>query len=294
MTHAATLSAITLACAVHGAANAQRVDARIQEVRYDPQAVVTVNVKRGVVTDLEFEPGETITDVASGLGGDCNKPDTSWCVATQLGARHVFVKPKSNAAAPNNLAVVTDRRSYSFRLVVLPDQDTREPVYRVVMSTPRPEPAIAPPRPLGPIGPSPAELIRMRLGAAPVPANGNYSIAEGKLSEDIVPTLVYDDGRFTYLRFPNNREVPAVFHVQQDGRETMVNARMENDLLVVDRVSRQLMLRAGSAVIGVFNEAFDLDGVPPSKGTTAPGVERTLRSAPISDTLPRHESGGPT
>jgi type IV secretion system protein VirB9 len=54
---------------------------------------------------------------------------------------------------------------------------------------------------------------------------------------------------------------------------------MEDDLLVVDRVSRRLMLRAGSAVVGVWNEAFDLDGVPPDLGTTVPGVQRTFKAA---------------
>jgi type IV secretion system protein VirB9 len=108
--------------------------------------------------------------------------------------------------------------------------------------------------------------------------NTNYSIAEGTGSQDIVPTLIFDDGRFTYLRFPGNREVPAVFHVLGDGSETLVNARMEDDLLVVDRVSRRLMLRAGSAVVGVWNEAFDLDGAPPGGGTTVPGVQRVLKA----------------
>ena len=117
---------------------------------------------------------------------------------------------------------------------------------------------------------------------APQPVNSSYSIAQGKGSEDIVPTLVFDDGRFTYLRFPNNREVPAIFHVLPDGSETVVNARMEGDLLVADRVSRRLMLRAGSAVVGVWNDAFDLDGVAPSNGTTVSGVDRALKSTPTS------------
>jgi type IV secretion system protein VirB10 len=95
--------------------------------------------------------------------------------------------------------------------------------------------------------------------------NSHYSIAEGSASQDIVPTLVFDDGRFTYIRFPGNREVPAVFHVLPDGSETLVNTRMEDDLLVVDRVSRRLMLRAGQAVVGVWNEAFD-SGWRPSLG----------------------------
>lgn len=108
--------------------------------------------------------------------------------------------------------------------------------------------------------------------------NTSYSIAEGKGSEDILPTLVFDDGRFTYFKFPGNREIPAVFNVLGDGSETLVNSRMEDDLLVVDRVGRRLMLRAGSAVVGVWNEAFDIDGIPPGDGTTVPGVQRQLKA----------------
>jgi len=272
----------------HQAAAQDVPDPRLKEVWYDPQSVVTVFVKRGIVTDIVLDANEAITDVASGLGADCGKPDSSWCVAAQPGGRHLFVKPKSTAGAANNIAVVTDRRTHSFRFVVLADRDARQPVYRLSVKAATPAPitpapsvpmaslAVAEPSPL-----SPAELVRERLTAAPQPVNSSYSIAEGKGSEDIVPTLVFDDGRFTYLRFPNNREVPAVFHVLPDGSETVVNARMEGDLLVADRVSRRLMLRAGSAVVGVWNDAFDLDGVPPSNGTTVSGVDRSLKSSPV-------------
>ena len=125
---------------------------------------------------------------------------------------------------------------------------------------------------------TPQQVVTERLQSKPQVLNSSYSIAEGDASEDIVPALIFDDGRFTYLRFPGNREVPAVFHVLGDGSETLVNARMEDDLLVVDRVSRRLMLRAGSAVVAVWNDAFDLDGVPPERGTTVPGVRRTLKA----------------
>ena len=264
-------------------------DPRLREVYYDPQSVVTVFVKRGVVTDIVLDANEAITDVASGIGADCSKPDSSWCVAAQPGGRHLFVKPKSTAGAPNNIAVVTDRRTHSFRFVVLADRDARQPAYRlsVKVAPPAPQPSPLPSLPIAAllIDPAPlsaAELVKERLTAAPQPLNSSYSIAEGKGSEDIVPTLVFDDGRFTYLKFPNNREVPALFHVLPDGSETVVNARMEGDLLVVDRVSRRLMLRAGSAVVGVWNDAFDLDGLAPSNGTTVTGVDRALRAAPAS------------
>ena len=50
---------------------------------------------------------------------------------------------------------------------------------------------------------------------------------------------------------------------------------MEDDLLVADRVSRRLMLRAGSAVVGVWNEGpSNSMASPPVGGTTVPGVQR--------------------
>lgn len=267
-------------------------DPRLREVVYDPGAVVTVPVKRGVVTHVVLDAREAITEVAAGLGGDCAKADAAWCIAAQPGGRHLYVKPKSTASAPNTLAVVTDQRMHSFRFVVLGDGDARSPIYRLVVKAPV-APSITSPRSIpdqaallqaltqaapAPPAPNPRQIVEERLQAKPQVLNASYSVAEGKASEDIVPTMVYDDGRFTYLKFPGNREVPAVFHVLGDGSETLLNARMEDDVLVVDRVSRRLMLRAGSAVVGVWNDAYDLDGVPPQQGTTVPGVRRQMRT----------------
>ena len=271
----------------------EKSDPRLREVVYDANAVVTVPVKRGMVTLVEFDPGEVIAEVAVGQGGDCSKPDAAWCVAAQPGGRHLYVKAKSAANAPNNLAVVTDRRSHALRFVVLPDGDRQPPVYRLAIRSPKPAMiALSPGQkelaalanlPPIPAPPTAQQIVAERLAAKPTVLNTQYSLAEGSGSTDIVPTLVYDDGRFTYLRFPGNREVPAVFHVLGDGSETLVNARMEDDTLVVDRVSRRLMLRAGSAVVGIWNEAFDLEGSPAKGSTTVPGVQRVLKTdAPAS------------
>ena len=285
-TRIARMAAVSLAAAWMLNASAQQTDPRLREVWYDPNTVVTVPVKRGVVTHIMLDEQESITEVGSGLGADCTKLEASWCIAAQAGGRNIFVKPKTAASSPNNLAVVTDKHSHAFRFIVLAEGDPRSPTYRLRVRTPvlrTARPARTPPDlqssvPIPrPQVPSAEELIAERMNVAPDVINSDYSIAEGQQSGDILPTLIFDDGRFTYLRFPNNREVPAVFHILGDGSETLVNTRMEGDLLVVDRVSRRLMLRAGSAVIGVWNEAFDIDGVPPKAATTVNGVERVLR-----------------
>ena len=291
-------------------------DPLIREIRYDPNAVVTLPVKRGVVTHLLLAPDEAITDVATGLGADCSRAEASWCIAAQLGGHQVFIKPKSTASGPNTLAIATDKRIHTMRLVLLGDGDRREPLYRLQILPPRsaaPDPSrsssatgrlqaaqwfpdLTPLAELdgrddadpaiGAGSPNNTPSLEDRLNTPPRVRNARYSLSEGKASQDIVPTAVWDDGRFTYFRFPNNREVPAVFHILPDGNETVVNARMEGDLLAIDRVSRHLVLRAGSAVIGIWNDAFDLDGVPAQGGTTVSGVRRTLKPIPSASPAP--------
>lgn len=289
---------LVLAAATAGAATAG--DPRLREASYDPHGVVTVPVKRGVVTLVVLGADEAISEVGAGLGSDCTKPEAAWCVAAQPGGRTLFVKPKSAAGAANNLAVVTDRRIHNLRFVILADGDATQPIYRLVITPPSApaaarvvrQPPVAPPLlPPGPLPPSPAQVVAERLQAKPAVMNTQYSVAEGQGADDIVPDLVFDDGRFTYLRFPGNREVPAVFHVLGDGTEALANTRMEDDLLVVDRVSRRLVLRAGSAVVGLWNDAFDIDGVPPAMGTTVPGVQRVLKA---DQAPPAHGSKGAT
>jgi type IV secretion system protein VirB9 len=300
-----------LATALAIAAEPPNVDPRLREVTYDARTVVTVPVKRGVVTLVMLDADEVITEVAAGLGGDCAKADAVWCIAAQAGGRNVFVKAKSGASAANNVTVITDRRSHAFRFVVLSDNDPKWPVYRLVVRTPAlptktnasatstalalrdVAPLLAlPAMPPLPPQPTPQQVIAERLLTQPQVVNANYALAEGKASADIVPTLVFDDGRFTYFRFGGQRDVPAVFHVLGDGSETLVNTRMEDDLLVVDRVSRRLMLRAGNAVVGVWNEAFDLDTTAPlassGDGTTVPGVQRLLK---VDATSTRQRAG---
>jgi type IV secretion system protein VirB9 len=297
----ANLPAQLLACAVvgwmatpeHSMANPVAADPRLREVVYDPHAVITVPVKRGVVTLIVLDDDEALVDVAAGLGGDCSKPEAAWCVAAQPGSRYLYVKPKSMALAANTLAVVTDRRTHALRLTVLADTDPKPPVYRLTIKAPPRNPATSRPPardlallaelqavPPAPRPPAPQAVVAQRLQAGPQVLNAQYALAEGTASQDILPTLVFDDGRFTYLRLPGQRPLPAVFEVLGDGSEAWVNTRMEDDLLVVDRVARRFMLRAGTAVVGLWNEGFDLEGTATREGTTVSGVQRVLKGDP--------------
>ena len=259
-------------------------DPRVREVLYDGTSVITINVRRGVATEIDLEPGESIAFAATGYGSDCEarEAESSWCIAAIPGEHVVFVKPRTHAAGENNLQVVTTNgHSYSFVFALLGKSDRREPVHRLAVHLPKPPPPVVPATATTSLPqiatPTAAQLVAERLSAVPKVANSAYSVAVGKGSADIVPSLVFDDGRFTYFRFPGNREIPAVFERASDGIESMVNTEMEADLLRVDRVGRQFYLRMGNQAVRVWNDAFDINGRPPMGGTTVEGVERATR-----------------
>ena len=65
----------SMATGLFAQANPKTGDPRLRDVVYDPAAVVTVPVKRGMVTLVVLAQDEVITEVAAGQGGDCSKAD---------------------------------------------------------------------------------------------------------------------------------------------------------------------------------------------------------------------------
>ncbi|MFL9989181.1 TrbG/VirB9 family P-type conjugative transfer protein, partial [Paraburkholderia sediminicola] len=184
-----------------------------------------------------------------------------------------YLKPQL-AAHDSNLEIRTDRRSYSFDLVVLPLKarfGNHDEMYRVTFNYPDEMKAQA-------HAETAAEIVAQRLAQTPVVRSSRYSMQVMPHSDDISPTAAWDDGRFTYIRIPDNRRIPAIFRVADDGTESAVDRHMEDDTIVVHEVAKRFVLRLGDEVVGIWNDAYDTDGVPPHDGTTVMGVKRVLRS----------------
>jgi len=263
-----------LAVAITGSPAQAGADPRIREMSYDAAAVVTLPVNAGITTLVQFGSGEHVESVGAGQGAACDRPADPWCVTWPANAGFLYVRPRPRASAALSLAVVTDRHAYS---LVFEPRSAGLTVHRLVFTYPPVEPVAAViPAVAVPLV-SNKELVAGRFQVAPVPLNANYSIAFGEASEDLRPALAFDDGRFTYLKWPGNREIPAVFEIRADGTQMLANARMQGELMVVDRIARGLMLRSGSAVASIRNEAFDAQGIAPVAGTSVLGVERQAR-----------------
>ena len=238
------------------------MDTRIRAIEYVPDNVITVPVSKAVVTRITLERGEKIIAAATGVPSKCDSDQNVWCVVADNDANEIWVKPKAGATH-NNLELKTDRRDYSFDFEV-----GKATTYRVVLR-------YAPQPPAGQPLPSEQQVVAARLAQAqPVVKNLNYTLESNQKGADIKPKAVFDDGTFTYFRFPGNSELPTIFVIGADGKEARVNFNMSGDDMVVQRLGRQFVLRLGKSVVSVWNESFDAQGVAPKDGTTVAGVDR--------------------
>ena len=90
----------------------------------------------------------------------------------------------------------------------------------------------------------------------PVERNAAYSY-DG--SSKTLPIKVFDDGQDTYFTFRTEEDLPAVFAVDPDGGEAVVNTRQRDGYIVVDQIARGFVLRRGSEVTRIYNDAFRVE-----------------------------------
>ncbi|WP_342706066.1 TrbG/VirB9 family P-type conjugative transfer protein [Burkholderia arboris] len=241
-------------------------DSRVRQIAYAADAVVRIQAQRGFATHIALNPHEQIQVVAPG-------DRDGWQVVANKGDHDVYLKPQL-AAHNSNLEIRTDKRSYSFDLVVLPLKSkfgNGDEMYRVTFVYPDEVKVQT-------HAEADAALVAQRLVEPSEVRNTRYSMQVMPHSDDIAPTAAWDDGRFTRICIPSNRRIPAVFRVADDGTESVVDKHMEGDAIVIHELAKRFVLRLGDEVVGIWNDAYDMDGVPPRDGTTVSGVKRVLRS----------------
>jgi type IV secretion system protein VirB9 len=187
-------------------------DSRIQSVEYDASQVVQIQAAPGYQVTLELGSDEQIENVAVGDSG-------AWQVtANRIGSR-LFIKPIQSGVT-TNMTVVTNVRTYAFELAPL-------------------------------FGPSPemAYTIRFRYPAAAAASASAEAelIIEGRYrlsgERTLRPSRISDDGRHTYIEFPRDQAIPAIYAVDERGGESLVNGMMRDDLFVIDSVVPRLVFR---------------------------------------------------
>lgn len=211
----ALVAAFLCAASVAQAQEAPR-DPRLRVAPYEEGQVISLDGHLGYQMMIEFDPQERIENVSIG-------DSLAWQVTPNRAATLLFVKPVV-AHAVTNMTVVTTRRRYAFALrareAFAPD-DARI-IYGLRFTY--------------------ADEEAMSEAAAPAAFNFGYAWSG---SAALAPVRVFDDGRFTYFELRDGGEIPAIFALDSQGGEELVNSQIRGDFTVVDQVADAFMLRHG-------------------------------------------------
>jgi len=187
-------------------------DPHIQSVDYDAEQVVVLSVAPEYALTLEFSPDERIENVSVGN-------NAAWLVTANKSADRLFIKPVQGLV-DTDMTVVTDTRIYTFFLKALPAPDPRM-----------------------------AYLVRFQYPTAPQasfasPPNetATYSF-EG--ARELRPSAMTDDGRSTFIDWPERTPIPAVTMIGPDGQESLANGAVRDGRYVIDKVADRFTFRAG-------------------------------------------------
>jgi type IV secretion system protein VirB9 len=189
-------------------------DPRIQGIDYAPEQVVTLQGTPGYELTVELSPDEQVENVALGDSG-------AWQVTANRRGDHLFIKALQSGVS-TNMTVVTSVRLYNFELVPL-SGPTGDMPYTIRFRYP-----------------GTADQNAGDEDAASAAGKGRYVLTGDK---ELRPSAISDDGRHTYVQWPRDRALPAVYAIGGDGQEALVNGMMRDDIFVIDSVSEKLVFR---------------------------------------------------
>lgn len=204
-------------------------DKRVKIVNYDPNNVTRVNAHYGYQTMIVFDSDEIVQNVSIG--------DALAWQAVPV-SNHLFIKPV--AGSTTNMTVLTNQRSYNFQL-----ESSNAKVgntYELKFIYPEN------------IALYQQSAVASSQNIPPTQYNWKYSFTGDKSQ---APIQAFDNGKFTYFKFKQcgTSSLPAIFSVDSDRSETLLNYHMEGEYVVINRVAKQFTLRNGGHVTCVFNDA---------------------------------------
>jgi type IV secretion system protein VirB9 len=186
-------------------------DPRLQTISYDPNQIVQLSVAQGYQLMVSFAPGENIETIAVG-------DSAAWQVTANKRGEYLFIK-SVQSADNSNLTVVTDARVYTFDLVRAFGAGGDLP-YAVRFTYPTPP----------------------QLGAITPIEDDNYSYQVSG-SRAIRPSAMGNVGSTTVIEWPDKVAIPAIFRVDDDGEETLVNSEMQDGRFVIEGIQKRLVFR---------------------------------------------------
>ncbi|KYH12342.1 TrbG/VirB9 family P-type conjugative transfer protein [Neorickettsia sp. 179522] len=213
----------------------------IKEIIYNPNGIHTYTGFFGYQSSIVFEDGEVISTISMG-------DSTGWQLDAQ--GNRLFLKPIEDEAT-TNVTILTSKRVYHFVFTAREARDVYDPELAYEVRFRYPSNAVSIQNTgVTSVQNRDVESTELDIGKKA------YLNFDYKLSgyDAIKPIKVFDDGRFTYMQFPSvNANLPAVFRVDSQGYEALVNYHISGKYLVVQEVAPLFTLRHGHDHVCVFN-----------------------------------------
>jgi type IV secretion system protein VirB9 len=211
------------------------LDARIRYVAYKADQVVRIDASYGASTMIVFGKDEKIETIAAG-------DPLAWKVEPNKQGNILFLKPIEKKAKAN-LNVITNKREYVF-LLTAAFRESKRQTFKIVFRYPDDELTTG-------------SLLAEAKERAEKPNLANLDVANTNSdyayrgSQLLKPVVAFDDGKKTFFRFDG--DIPAIFSVDTERNEALVNFRREGEFIVVDKVNSQWTLRNGNQQACVYN-----------------------------------------
>lgn len=216
-----------------------------QEYAYEENRIYPIRTGLGITTQIELSPYEKVLDYSTGFS-------SGWDLTRR---ENVFYLKPRNVDVDTNLMIRTATHSYVFELkVVATDWTALEQAkqagvqYKITFAYPS----------NAEFKPKTEEVQQLATSLEKDRIyNFDYDYAARTKQAWLVPTAVYDDGRFTYVRMKDLRQAPtgnfpAIFARQRERSEDfLVNSTVENNTLVVHGTYPYLVIRHGDSVVGL-------------------------------------------
>lgn len=228
-----------------------KVDPRVKTVNYRESEVYVIHTHYLQETLVQFNRDEEIVHVGTG------DPEAWQMVAI---GNYLSLKPHASDA-DTNLNILTKHidteeiRSYTFELNAGETRGVhhRSGTFMMKFRYPEDELKAQMAKLKRQSKKSNPEVVTQRKVSAEQ-WNMEYSFA-GDTS--LVPVRTFDDGEFTYFQFPKRMDTPAIFLVDENKKESLINFHVKGKYMVVQKIGKQFILRNGDKATCIFNDAYD-------------------------------------
>jgi P-type conjugative transfer protein TrbG len=211
----------------------------IQQYAWSDGALYQLYAAPGQVTDIALQEGEQLVGSGPVAAGDTAR----WIIGDTISGSgpaqrvHILVKP-TRADLVTNLVINTDRRTYHLEL------RATIATYMASVSWTYPQDRLIALR-----GANEAAAIAAPIAAGLDLASLNFRYTVEGDNPPWRPLRAFDDGRQVFIEFPAGvvqGELPPLFVVGEAGQGELVNYRVRDHYMIVDRLFAAAELRLGT------------------------------------------------